>query len=162
MEDKNKSNINFKEKNQIKFLNSKELILMRKNINLGENNPFQIKQKEAKKSETKNVKYLFPYFYFLLDFFLDKLIYPKKFFCLHSSYFTVYNFMCRIYDISTHIILFKHFNLLNKLIKKMDENEENYQIKPFNKININDQRIVNRINCDLKSKKSILFSNNLV
>ena len=70
--------------------------------------------------------------------------------------------MCRIYDISTHIILFKHFNLLNKLVKKMHEREENCQHKIFNKINISDKRIVDRINCDLKSKKSILFSNNLV
>ena len=165
LEDKNKANINLEEeKNPIKFLNKKELIVLRKKVNLGISDPFQIKENpmEAKKSIQKNIKYIFPYYYFFLDFFLDKLIYPQKFFCLHPSYFTVYNFMCRIYDISTHIILFKHFNLLNKLVKKMHEKEENCQHKIFNKININDKRIVDRINCDLKSKKSILFSNNLV
>ena len=164
LEDKNKSNIGLEEKNPIKFLNKKELILLRKNVNLGINDPFQIKEnpREAKKSKQNNAKYIFPYFYFFLDFFFDKLIYPQKFFCLHPSYFTVYNFMCRIYDISTHIILFKHFNLLNKLIKKLDEKEENYQHKIFKKINISDKKIVDRINCDLKSKKSILFSNNLI
>ena len=164
LEDKNKSNIGLEEKNPIKFFNKKELILLRKNVNLGINDPFQIKEnpREAKKSKQNNAKYIFPYFYFFLDFFFDKLIYPQKFFCLHPSYFTVYNFMCRIYDISTHIILFKHFNLLNKLIKKLDEKEENYQHKIFKKINISDKKIVDRINCDLKSKKSILFSNNLI
>ena len=121
LEDKNKSNIGLEEKNPIKFLNKKELILLRKNVNLGINDPFQIKEnpREAKRSKQNNAKYIFPYFYFFLDFFFDKLIYPQKFFCLHPSYFTVYNFMCRIYDISTHIILFKHFNLLNKLIQKL-------------------------------------------
>jgi hypothetical protein len=164
LEDKNKSNIGLEEKNPIKFLNKKELILLRKNVNLGINDPFQIKEnpREAKKSKQNNAKYIFPYFYFFLDFFFDKLIYPQKFFCLHPSYFTVYNFMCRIYDISTHIILFKHFNLLNKLVKNMNEKEENCQHKILNKINISDKRIVDRINCDLKSRKSILFSNNLV
>jgi hypothetical protein len=164
LEDKNKSNISLEENNPIKFLNKKELLLLRKNVNLGISDPFQIKENamETKKSKQKNVKYIFPYFYFFLDFFLDKLIYPQKFFCLPSSYFTVYNFMCQIYDISTHIILFKHFNLLNKLVKKTHEKEDNCQHKLFNKINISDKRIVDRINCDLKSRKSILFSNNLV
>ena len=163
LEDKNKSNISLKEKNPMQFLNKKELILFRKNVNLGVS-LFQKKENpmKAKKSKQKDEEYIFPYFYFFLDFFLDKLIYPQKFFCLHPSYFTVYNFMCRIYDISTHLILFKHFNLLNKLVKKMQEKEENCQHKIFNKINISDKRIVDRINCDLKSRKSILFSNNLV
>ena len=162
LEDKNKSNISLKEKNPMQFLNKKELILFRKNVNLGVS-LFQKKENpmKAKKSKQKDEEYIFPYFYFFLDFFLDKLIYPQKFFCLHPSYFTVYNFMCRIYDISTHLILFKHFNLLNKLVKKMQEKEENCQHKIFNKINISDKRIVDRINCDLKSQKSILFSNNL-
>ena len=164
LENKNKSNISLEEKNPIKYLNKKELILLRKNVNLGISDPFQIKENplDAKKSKQKKVKYIFPYFYFFLDFFLDKLIYPQKFFCLPSSYFTVYNFMCQIYDISTHIILFKHFNLLNKIVKNMHEKEENCQHKILNKINISDKRIVDRINCDLKSRKSILFSNNLV
>ena len=164
LEDKNKSNISLEQKNPIQYLNKKELILLRKNVNLGISDPFQIKENllESKKSKQKKVKYLFPYFYFFLDCFLDKLIYPQKFFCLHPTYFTVYNFMCRIYDISTHIILFKHFNLLNKLVKNMNEKEENCQHKILNKINISDKRIVDRINCDLKSRKSILFSNNLV
>ena len=137
---------------------------MRKNINLGISDPFQIKENPmgTKNSKQKKVKYIFPYYYFFLDVFLDKLIYPQKFFCLHPTYFTVYNFMCRIYDISTHIILFKHFNLLNNIVKNMQEKEENCQHKIPNKINISDKKIVDKINCDLKSRKSILFSNNLI
>ena len=71
--------------------------------------------------------------------------------------------MCQIYDISTHIILFKQFNLLNKLIKeKIYENHEVCPAKPYNKINLSDEKKIEKINKDLKGNKSILFSNNLL
>ena len=71
--------------------------------------------------------------------------------------------MCQIYDISTHIILYKHFNSLNKMFKeKIYENDEVCPTKPFNKINIGDEKRIEKINKDLKSNKSILFSNNLL
>ena len=70
--------------------------------------------------------------------------------------------MGRIYDISTHIILFKHFNLLNILVKKIYENDDLPPSKPFKKINISDEMIIQKLNDDLKGRKSILFSNNLI
>ena len=70
--------------------------------------------------------------------------------------------MCRIYDISTHIILFKHFNLLNILVKKIYENEDLSASKPLKKINIRDKKIVEKLNNDLRGRQSILFSNNLI
>ena len=71
--------------------------------------------------------------------------------------------MCQIFDISTHIILFKHFNSLDKLIKeKAYEKDGVCQIKPYKKINLSDEKKVEKINKDLKSNKSILFSNNLL
>ncbi len=106
-------------------------------------------------------KYIFPVHYFYLDFIFDKLIYPQKFFCVSKTYFTVYNFMCQIYDISTHIILFKQFNLLNNVLNKMYEESGYCPARPFKKININDTFIMDQINKDLRSKKSILFSHNL-
>ena len=106
-------------------------------------------------------KYIFPYHYFLLDFFFDKLINPQKFFCVSKKYFTVYNFMCQIYDISTHIILFKQFNILNNILQKIYEDSGNCPARPFKKININDNEVIEKLNKDLKSKKSILFSHNL-
>jgi len=48
LEDKNKSNISIEEKNSIKFLNKKELVLLRKNVNLGVSDPFQIKENPIK------------------------------------------------------------------------------------------------------------------
>ena len=163
--DKSKSILDLKEENNpIKLLNKKGLLLLGKNNSLSVSAPFHIKEIsiESKKTRHKKVEHIFPYYYFFLDFFLDKLIYPQKFFCLHSSYFTVYNFMCRIYDISTHIILFKHFNLLNILVKKIYESEDLSQSKQFKKINISDEKIIKKLNDDLKGRKSILFSNNLI
>ena len=69
--------------------------------------------------------------------------------------------MCQIYDISTHIILFKQFNLLNNSVKKIYEERGFCYIHPFHKININDKKVIEKLNNDLKNKQSILFSKNL-
>ena len=158
----NRSNLFLNEENQISILNKKDIISNNKDnkSNFGES--FKTKP-SPKKIRRKKTEYLFPTYYFFLDFFLDKLIHPQKFFCLPKEYFTVYNFMCQIYDISTHIILYKHFNSLNKMFKeKIYENDEVCPTKPYNKINIGDEKRIEKINKDLKSNKSILFSNNLL
>ena len=158
----NRSNLFLNEENQISILNKKDIISNNKDnkSNFGES--FKTKP-SPKKIRRKKTEYLFPSYYFFLDFFLDKLIHPQKFFCLPKEYFTVYNFMCQIYDISTHIILYKHFNSLNKMFKeKIYENDEVCPTKPYNKINIGDEKRIEKINKDLKSNKSILFSNNLL
>ena len=131
----NRSNLFLNEENQISILNKKDIISNNKDnkSNFGES--FKTKP-SPKKIRRKKTEYLFPSYYFFLDFFLDKLIHPQKFFCLPKEYFTVYNFMCQIYDISTHIILYKHFNSLNKMFKeKIYENDEICPTKHYNKIN---------------------------
>ena len=123
--------------------------------------PKKIEKKKDKK-EKKDI-YIFPYYYFFLDCIFDNLIFPEKFFCMKKAYFTVYNFMCQIYDISTHIILFKQFNLLNNImLEKIYEDNGICPTKPYNKINIGDIKTIEKINKDLRNKKSILFSNNLL
>ena len=119
----------------------------------------QIQNKEYYRHR-KRKKYIFPYYYFFFDLFFDKLIYPKKFLCISKAYFTVYNFMSQIYDISTHIILFKQFNSLNNILKELSEENVFCPSNLFHKININDNRVIEKINKDLKSKKSIFYSNN--
>lgn len=114
-----------------------------------------VKNRKRKRNE------IFPFYYFFLDLFFDKLINPQKFCFIPKAYFTVYNFMCQIYDISTHIILFKQFNLLNNAVKKIYEERGYCYIYPFQKININDPNVIEKLNYDLKNKKSILFSKNL-
>ena len=61
--------------------------------------------------------YIFPYYYFFLDFIFDKFLRPERFFCLPKTYFIVYYYMCQIYDISSHIILFKQVNALKKMFE---------------------------------------------
>ena len=164
-EDKTKSIVKLREENNpIKVLNKKELYLLDKKISRRVSAPFQIREIpfEGQKLKKKKIVHIFPYYYFFFDFFLDKLIYPQKFFCLHRSYFTVYNFMGRIYDISTHIILYKHFNLLNILVKKIYESDDLPPNKPLAKINISDEKVVEKLNNDLRGRKSIIFSNNLI
>ena len=70
--------------------------------------------------------------------------------------------MCQIYDISTHIILFKEFNLLNNVLKEISEENVFCPSKLFHKININDNRIIEKINKDLNSKRSIFYSNKYI
>ena len=105
-------------------------------------------------------KYIFPKYYYLLDIVFDNLIRPKEFLCISKAYFTVYNFMCQIYDISTHLILFKQFNLLNNMLKGKFSQEIGFSSdKIFNKININDEQIINKLCNDFKNNNSILYSN---
>ena len=68
--------------------------------------------------------------------------------------------MCQIYDISTHIILFKQFNTFNNLLKQIVQEHGLSPIHTFKKINIKDKHIIATINKDLKTKKSVLFSKN--
>ena len=99
-------------------------------------NFFEIKDFYKSSSNRKNQKYTFPYYYFFFDFFYDKAMSPKKFFCIPKTYFTIYNFMCKIYDISTHIILFRNFNLLNNALKeKLTEENIFFPSRLFNSDN---------------------------
>jgi hypothetical protein len=102
-----------------------------------------IKDSYKSSSNRKNQKYIFPYYYFFFDFFYDKAISPKKFCCIPKTYFAIYNFMCQIYDISTHIILFRNFNLLNNALKeKLTEENIFFPSRLFNKINYSDNKII--------------------
>jgi len=163
----NRFNSSFKD-SIIKY-NKKQFSLVnprKKSSSLYDSLKLKIKSSQKKNNEysghRRRKKYIFPYYYFFFDLFFDKLIYPKKFLCISKAYFTVYNFMCQIYDISTHIILFKQFNLLNTMVKELSEENVFCPSKLFHKININDNRIIEKINKDLNSKKSILYSNNYI
>ena len=162
----NKSNISLNSENAIKILNKKEMLLINSKKkyfalrgHLNKDNSPPPENKKIKISKRK--KYIFSNHYFFLDFLFDKLVNPHKFCFLSNNYFTVYNFMCRIYDISNYIILFRQFNLLNNIVKKNNENDGLCPSKPFKKININDNDIINKVNIELKIKKSILFSDYL-
>ena len=113
----------------------------------------------------KKEKYLFPYYYYFFDFILDNIINPRKFLCISKSYFTAHNFMCNIYDISTHLIFFRQLNLLNNIVieKRYEEKEKGIcDYKLLHAINISDNKIMEKISQNIKNlkrKKSILYSN---
>ena len=121
------------------------------------------KSPKKKRIIHNNKKYIFPYYYFFLDIFFDKIYHTKKFFCINKLYFTVYNFMCQIYDISTHIIFYKQLNLLNNIFKeKMSEGNELYPFILLRKINLNDNKNIEKLNKNYKNRKSMLYSTNLL
>ena len=160
-------NMNLSNQNAIRILNKKEI----SKINSRRRSLVKFDSSKSKefKSIDSNLNFfdfkgksrLFPYYYFFMDFFFDKLIKPHKFFCLSKKYFTIYNFMCQIYDISTHIILFKQFNTFNNLLKQIVQEHGLSPIHTFKKINIEDKDIIAKINKDLRTKRSILFSKNI-
>ena len=71
--------------------------------------------------------------------------------------------MCQIYDISTHILLFKQFSLMNIILKNIEyEDSDLNKTLFFEKINISDDMHMERINNVLKKKKSIVNYDNVL
>jgi hypothetical protein len=136
----NGGNMHLSNHNAIQILNKKEIsrINSRKGP-LDKNNSLKSREFISMDSNIKSVDLngksnLFPYYYFYMDFFFDKLIKPHKFLCFSKKYFTIYNFMCQIYDISTHIILFKQFNTFNNLLKQIVQEHGLSPIHTFKKL----------------------------
>ncbi len=156
---RNRNNNERKDKNKsIKPLNNK--------LNKNEKSfygEFKLLEHEKKYKKKKFYsKYIFPIYYYFLDIIFDNLINPKKFFCISKTYFIIYNYMCKIYDISTYIIIFKHYNIINNMFKENAfEDKEYYPLNIIKKINISDVKLIERMNKDLREKKSILYSNYL-
>jgi hypothetical protein len=120
--------------------------------------------KPKNKYNKHKMKYIFPYYYFFLDFIFDKLMHPEKFLCLPKTYFIVYNYMCQIYDISSHIKLFRQVNILKKMMfenKKYESEDEIRSIKKSQKINIRHSKSIEQLGKDLKYRSSVIFSNDL-
>lgn len=104
----------------------------------------------------KKKKKLFPTYYYFMDIFIDKLIKPKKFFCMNKKYFTVYNFMGQIFDINSHILLVKDFNILKNIF--FNELNRGKQYSFDKKININDENLMNEINDDINLNTCDIFT----
>ena len=111
---------------------------------------------------TKPILFLLFFLSFLGSF--TAFLFLKKNTCISKKYFIVYKFMCNIYDISTHLILFKQFNILYNFIstKMCSERDNNfYEEKKYltNKINIGDNQVMEKLGNSLNNKKSLLYSN---
>ena len=91
----------------------------------------------------KEKRALFPLFYYFLDIFIDKLDRPKSFCCLDKKYLIVYNYMSKICNISSYILLFKYFNLYKNFI--LNDSKKINIININKKININDKEMMKTI-----------------
>jgi len=162
----NKSNMSLKSDNAIKIMNKKDISLINlKNKSISIHESLKLEEfnrnstdNRTNKKTKKKVKFVFPYYYFFLDFIFDKIKQPQKFCYLSKSYFTVYNFMGQLYDISNYIILFKNFNLVNSALRNIYEEQGLKISKTLDRINIKDKIIIKKINTELKSNKSEIFS----
>ncbi len=138
--------------------NKKLKLCSTKNFNFNKsssnNDPFKLNSSfESIKIRTINgkKKYLFPFYYYFLDFIFDNIINPRKFFCISKKYLTVYYFMCNIYDISTHLIFFKHYYLLDGYIKDKIYRENDCCHQFLDTININDHKTMEKLSRNLKT-----------
>ena len=70
------------------------------------------------------------------------MVEPRNIFKINKNYFLVYKFMAKVFDISSHIFLFKYFNILRTLfLHSSNEKKERFNIK----ININDKNSTEKI-----------------
>ena len=169
----NKSNMSLNHENLIQILNKQAITKLNSNnrksmplfkdSKVKDTNDTKKKNYKRNKNEIKKEKKkeLFPYLYFFLDFFFDKFQQPTKFCGISRTYFTVYNFMGQIYDISTHILLLKKFNILNHFILE-SINNTNYSFENDSKINVNDRNMLSRLNNEIRSSKCIIFTNSIL
>ena len=160
--DKNQ-NINYM--NDIKFLgalNSNQLkgkntvIGRRKNSMILKYINMEFESTKNKTIDPNTQNYLFPTYYYFMDILIDRFIKPKRLFCLNKKYFVVYNFMGQIFDINSHILLIKNFNIFQTIFF----NEINGgRIPSFEKkININNENLMNELHQDLNNNTCDIFT----
>ena len=86
---------------------------------------------------------LFPFFYFFMDAFIQKLDRPKSFCCLDKKYLIVYHFMEKIFNISSYILLFKNFSIYKTIFSKEMRGLNFHKLDK--KININNNELMHNI-----------------
>ena len=160
--------------NIIKFLNTSQLkrktvnepnrinySIANLNNNNSSNNNINIYKKtnEGNKSDSKGE--LFPIAYYYMNLLFDRLIKPKSFFCFDKKYFTMYNFMVKIFDISSHIKLLKYFIIFIDFFFSNEYNTKKKNTPNFNKkININDESKMEEIET-INDKNGEIFGKSL-
>ena len=146
------------DQNILEALNRKEIRRKQSVIELKRNSfviDFSKLENKNKSYESKkrHKKELFPLYYFFMDYFFDKMVNPKGFCKINKNYFVVYRFMGKVFDISSHILLFKNLSILKTLFL----NSSNEEKEKFNtKININDKYLMEKVdevnNKDVKNR----------
>ena len=113
----------------------------------------------SKIKKTKKIKRLFPTYYYFMDIFIDKFIKPRSLCCMSKKYLIVYNFMGQIFDITSHILLIKNFNILKSMF--FNEINAGKKLNSFagdKKININNENLMKEISEDLNENTCDIFT----
>ena len=167
--DNSQSKSNIKNINLLGILNKSQLKKSSDHKLSGKIHNFSLELKEDISKKFKVLKqkkksYLFPLYYFFMDIFIDKLINPKNLCCIDRRYLTVYNFMGQVFDISSHIHLFKHYNVIKNLfLSEFNGGKDLHQINMDNKMNINDETLMADINKELEGEENCnLFNKTLL
>ena len=163
------SKTNLKDVTLLGFLNMNQIKKAKESKISGKIHDFSMElkgetSKKFKILKQKNKSYLFPLYYFFMDILIDKLIKPKSLLCVDKRYLTVYNFMGQIFDVSSHIHLFKLYNLIkNIFLSEFIGGKDLYQINMDNKMNINDETLIADINKELdRNENCNLFNKTLL
>ena len=89
---------------------------------------------------------LFPMSYYYMNLIFDRLIKPKSLFCIDKRYFIMYNFMVKIFDVSSHIKLLKYFTIFTDYFFSNELNGKRKNFPYFERrININDDKKMEEI-----------------
>ena len=159
---KKKQSDNYKDDSHLDLFNSFSLkkghkMKDRNGNSFQRNNNRNSKDKEINNNDTeiiqrKEKRNLFPLFYFFMDIFIEKLDKPRSFCCLDKNYLIVYNFMGRLFNITSYVMLFKYFNIYKTVFS---EELTNLNLKDFDKkININNKEMMENIEHKVYSSDS--------
>ena len=143
-------------KNEI-INNEKEISEQNKDISLNEQNNNKNKNKKSKNEKEKKVRYttnspldgendsgfirsiIFPYRYYLCSIFIKHGHISTKSHLFAKKFINVYNFICKLFDISSYLIMQKEFEILKStiLIGKSRDILDNNQKRNINELNFN-------------------------
>ena len=78
---------------------------------------------------------------------------------MNKKYFIVYNFMGQIFDLTSHILLIKNFNIFkNIFLNEINGGKKLNSLTTDKKININDENLMKEISLDLKDQSCDIFT----
>ena len=137
--------------------NEKEISDQNRDISLYEHNNNKNKNKKSENEKEKKVRYatnspldgendsgfisniIFPYRYYLCSIFIKHGHISAKSHLFTKKFIDVYNFICKLFDISSYLIMQKEFEILKStiLVGKYRDILDNNQNRNINELNFN-------------------------
>ena len=107
----------------------------------------------------KQKKTLFPFIFYISDFFTNRSSGKNKFFFVSKDYLIVYKFINKVYDITSFLILYKQFNIMKNIYAKgklLDIINTNSKMNIKNK-DLNEELSMNSLNNVFQTFSEILI-----